>query len=112
MDDKEKKKASDVFRQVLSSGISAALGAEDTVKGLLHDLPLPKEMINGLLDNAKNAKTEFIGSVKTELRDYLNKVNVSKEIDRVLENYEIEVEAKLKFHPKKKRKSTVKNNQK
>lgn len=97
----EDKKVGDILKKVVNSGISAALGAEDTVKNLLQDLPIPKEIVQGLLDNAKNAKTDFIDSVKTELRSYLDKVDLSKEIDRVLQNYDIEVNAKFKITPKK-----------
>jgi myosin-crossreactive antigen len=56
--------------------------------------------------NAKNTKTEFLGSIKNELKTYLDKIDVSKEIDRVIENYDVEVNAKVSFKKKKKAKST------
>lgn len=99
--DKDIKNISDLFKKVVNTGISAAFMTEDTVKGIIQDLPLPKEIINGLLQNAKNTKTEFISSVKTELKEYLNKVDLSSEIDRIIERYDIEVNAKIKLTPKK-----------
>ena len=102
MDEKDAKKISDIFKKVVNTGISAAFMTEDTVKGIINDLPLPKEIVNGLLQNAKTTKDEFISSVKSELKEYLNKVDVSKEIDRVIENYDIEVTAKFKLTPKSK----------
>jgi hypothetical protein len=102
MEDKDKKNLTDIFKKVVNTGISAAFMTEDAVKGLIQDLPLPKEMISGLLQNAKNTRDEFIGSVKNELKSYLDKIDVSKEIDRVLENYDIEIKANLKFNRKKK----------
>lgn len=101
-DDKDKKNITDIFKKVISTGVSAAFMTEDTVKGLLQDLPLPKEMVNGLLQNAKNTKDDVITSVKSELKSYLNKIDVSKEIDRVLENYDLEINANIKFNKKKK----------
>jgi hypothetical protein len=101
-EDKEHKNLSDIFKKVLNTGISAAFMTEDAVKNILQDLPLPKEMVNGLLQNAKQTKTEFITSVKTELKDYLSKIDLSKEVDRIIEQYDIEVNAKIKLTPKNK----------
>jgi hypothetical protein len=111
MEEKDKKNLTDIFKKVINTGVSAAFMTEDAVKGIVQDLPLPKEIVNGLLQNAKNSRDEFISSVKSELKSYLDKIDVSKEIDRVLENYDIEVNAKLKFNKKKKTTSRTKKNE-
>jgi len=108
MTNKDDKKLGDIFKKVVNTGISAAFMTEDAVKGIIQDLPLPKEIVNGLLTNAKQTKEEFIASVKEELKTHLDKVDVSEEIDKVLSKYDIEVEGKIKFSPKKKTKNTVK----
>lgn len=108
MEEKDKKNLSDIFKKVVNTGISAAFMTEDAVKGIIHDLPLPKEIIQGLLANAKGTRDEFISSVKNELKTYLNKIDISKEVDRVLENYDIDVSANIKFNKKKKKASTKK----
>ncbi len=108
-DKKEDKNLSDIFKKVVNTGISAAFMTEDAVKNIIQDLPLPKEMVNGLLQNAKQTKTEFITSVKTELKEYLNKIDLSKEVDRIIENYDIEVNAKIKLTPKNKDSQKKKN---
>lgn len=102
MEEKDKKNLTDIFKKVINTGVSAAFMTEDAVKGILQDLPLPKEMVNGLLQNAKNTKDDFISSVKTELKSYLDRIDISKEIDRVLENYDLELNATVKFNRKKK----------
>lgn len=104
-DEKDDKGLGDVFKKVLSTGLTAAFMTEDAVKKLTQDLPLPKEIVNGLLANAKSTKTEFITGVKKEFKSYLDRLDVTKEIDRVLENYDIEVNAKVKFNKKKSDKS-------
>ena len=111
MEEKDKKNLTDIFKKVINTGVSAAFMTEDAVKGIVQDLPLPKEIVNGLLQNAKNSRDEFISSVKSELKTYLDKIDVSKEIDRVLENYDIEVNAKLKFNKKKKTAAKSKKNE-
>jgi hypothetical protein len=112
MEEKDKKNITDIFRKVVNTGISAAFMTEDAVKGLIQDLPLPKEMAQGLLANAKQTKEEFVGSVKNELKTYLDKIDISKEIDRVLEKYDIEVTAKVKFNKKEESEALVKSKKK
>lgn len=101
---KDDKGLGEVFKKVLSTGISAAFMTEDAVKKLTQDIPLPKEIVNGLLANAKSTKSEFVTGVKKEFKSYLDRLDVTKEIDRVLENYDIEVKANIKFNKKKKTK--------
>ena len=100
MEEKEDKKISDVVRKLFSAGISAAFMTEEGIRGLVQDLPLPKEIIQGLLQNAKATKDEFIQSTKKELKSYLDRVDLSKEVDRVLENYDLEISANIKFKKK------------
>ncbi len=108
-DEKENKNITDIFKKVVSTGISAAFMTEDAVKNLIQDLPIPKELVNGLVQNAKNSKDEFISSVKSELKSYLEKIDLQKEIDRLVENYDIEVNAKINFKKKPEVKTKVKS---
>lgn len=92
---------SDVIKRVVSIGIGAAFMTEDTVKNIISDLPLPKQIITGLLQNAKNAKEEFLGNVREELKGQFSKIDPTKMVEEILENYDIEVNAKLNFKKKK-----------
>ncbi len=100
MSEKEDKKLSDLVKKVINTGIGAAFMTEDAVKGIIKDLPLPKDVVSGLLSNAKQSKEEFIGSVKAELKNYLNKIDLSQEIDRVLEKYDFEINATISLKKK------------
>lgn len=93
-------KISDILKKAVSTGIGAAFMTEDAVKNIIQDLPLPKDIINGLIENAKDTKSEFVGSVKNELKNYLNKVDLTKEIDKVLQKYDFEVNARISLKPK------------
>jgi hypothetical protein len=100
MDENNKKNLTDIFKKVVSTGINAAFLTEDAIKEAISDLPLPKDIVNGLLQNAKTTKTEFISSIKNELKSYLNKIDISREIDKVLDRYDLEVNAKISFKKK------------
>ena len=82
-----KGKLGDILKTVVSTGVTAASMGEEAVKGIM--------------ENAKTAKTEFMGQVKTELKGWLDKIDLSKEIDRVLKDYDLEVSAKISFKKKK-----------
>ena len=93
---------SEVLKKVISVGVGAAFMTEDTIKTVLKDLPLPREILNGLVNNAKGAKEEFVESVQIEVREALSKVDPSKLMEEVLDNYDIEVSAKFSFTKKEK----------
>lgn len=106
MDDKDLKdkdgKLGDILKKVLATGVSAAFMTEEGVRSLLKDVPLPKDIVGGLLENAKNTKTEFVSSVKNELKSYLEKIDLSREIDKIAEKYDFEINATISLKKKKK----------
>jgi hypothetical protein len=107
MDDKERDKdgrLGELFKKVLTTGVTAAFMTEEGVRAVLKDLPLPKDMVGSLVENAKNTKTEFVNSVKTELKTYLNKIDLTREIDKLVEKYDFEVKATISLKKKKKAK--------
>jgi len=100
---KEKKEFpfGDIVKKVVSVGVGAAFMTEESVKKVLEDIPLPKDMITGLVQNAKGAKDDFTNGIREELRQYLSKVDASKIAMDILDRYDVEVEAKFKFAKKK-----------
>jgi hypothetical protein len=104
MDDHRDKegKLGDLFKKVLTTGVTAAFMTEESVRALLKDVPLPKDIVSGLVDNAKNTKTEFVAGVKNELKSYLDKIDLSREIDKIVEKYDFEIKATISLKKKKK----------
>jgi len=89
-----------IIRKVVSVGVGAAFMTEESVKKIMEDLPLPKEILSGLIHNAKGAKEDFTNGIREEIRTYLSKVDAAKLAGEILEKYDIEVEAKFKFKKK------------
>jgi hypothetical protein len=105
MEEKDKErdgKLGDLFKKVLTTGVTAAFMTEEGVRNVLKDLPIPKDIVGGLVENAKNTKTEFVNSVKNELKSYLDKINISDEIDKIVEKYDFEIKATISLKKKKK----------
>lgn len=103
MDDNKDKdgKIGDLLKKVVATGVTAAFMTEESVRALLKDVPLPKDIVGGLVENAKNTKSEFVSSVKNELRSYLDKIDISKEFDKIAEKYDFEVKATISLKKKK-----------
>ncbi len=99
--DDEKKGISELLKKLASTGLSAAFLTEDAVKQLKNDLPLPKDIVNNLLNHAKNSRDEFIVALKKELSARLDKVNISKEIEKIIDKYDFEVHSTIKLKKKK-----------
>ena len=97
-------KVEGILKKVLTTGVTAAFMTEETVRAVLKDLPLPKEIVGGLVENAKSTKTEFVAGVKNELKSYLDKIDLSREIDKIVEKYDFEVKATISLKKKKKAK--------
>lgn len=93
-----------ILKKVLTTGVTAAFMTEESVRALLKDVPLPKDIVGGLVENAKNTKTEFVAGVKNELKTYLDKIDITKEIDKIVEKYDFEVKATISLKKKKKAK--------
>ncbi|WPU63907.1 hypothetical protein ACJVC5_17940 [Peredibacter sp. HCB2-198] len=104
MEEKKDKdgKVGDILKKVVSTGVTAAFMTEESVRALLKDVPLPKDIVGGLVENAKNTKSEFVSSVKNELKSYLDKIDISKEFDKIAEKYDFEVKATISLKKKKK----------
>lgn len=100
MNDKKESPIGDIIKKVVSVGVGAAFMTEESVKKILEDLPLPKDIINGLVQNAKGAKEDFTKGMREELRNYLSKVDASKIATDILDKYDVEVEAKFRFKKK------------
>lgn len=90
-----------IIKKVVSVGVGAAFMTEESMKKILEDLPLPKEILSGLVQNAKGAKEDFTNGIREEIRNYLSKVDASKIATDILDRYDVEVEAKFKFKKKK-----------
>jgi polyhydroxyalkanoate synthesis regulator phasin len=103
MSEKEKgdKGIADVIKKVVSIGVGAAFMTEDAVKNLVGDIPLPKDILNGLVQNAKGAKEDLSNSMREEFRKYLSKLDLNRVAEGLVEKFDIEVTASVRFKKKK-----------
>lgn len=99
MSDKEKG-ISDIIKRIVSVGVGSAFMTEEAVRNILADLPLPKDIVTGLVQNAKQAKSDFLDTISEEVKEQLSKVDPAKLVDDLVERYDVEVTATFKFKKK------------
>jgi hypothetical protein len=97
-------KVEGLLKKVLTTGVTAAFMTEESVRAILKDVPLPKDIVGSLVENAKSTKTEFVAGVKNELKTYLDKIDLSNEIEKIVEKYDFEIKATISLKKKKKSK--------
>jgi hypothetical protein len=90
----------EVLKKVISIGVGAAFMTEDAVRNILSDLSLPKDILSGLIQNARGAKEEFSKNIREELKKHFSKIDPKTIIHELAENYDIDIHAKLKFQKK------------
>jgi len=102
---KEEKKSilADIVKNALSTGLGAASVTEEAVKNIINEIS-QRDSVSSLIDNAKNTRDDFISGLRGEIGSYLEKIDLESEIDRILENYDISVNANINFKKKKAKK--------
>lgn len=98
----------EIIKKTISIGIGAAFMTEEAVKKVLQDAPLPKEIVQGLIQQAKTTKIKLNEVVTEEIKSQLSKVNPTHIVEEVLKNNNIEVNATFTLVPKKKKKTKKK----
>ncbi|MBF0493060.1 MAG: hypothetical protein HQM15_09810 [Deltaproteobacteria bacterium] len=95
---------SEVAKKFLMTGLGALSLTEESIRGKLGDLKLPKEAVNFLLDQAKKQKDDLILAVANEVSSFFSRIKVHEEIQKTLTNLNIHVDATISFSQKNKKK--------
>ena len=103
----------EVLRRTLSAGLEAVFTTEEGVRKLANDFSLPKDVARYLVQQTQNSRNEVLRIIGTELRNFLEKLNLSEELQRVLTGLSFEITTEIRFVPDEKEgqfpKARVKN---
>lgn len=97
-------RAAEMIRRALTVGIGAIFLTEESLRGLLSEFKLPKELLQGLLESASKTRKEFLDrfsqdvleKVWERMGDRVDGKALAQETARVLmqealQNYEVHV---------------------
>lgn len=95
-------KAGDLLKKAITVGIGAAFLTEESIRSLVGELKLPKELVANLLAQANSTRSEFLGKFSQEILEKIqSKIDPVELITEVLRKNDIELTVKIKVNPKK-----------
>lgn len=90
------------MKKVLTVGVGAIFLTEESLRGLISEIKLPKELISAILESAGKNKAELLKALPKEIiSNILEKVDFLAMVQEILNRNEIELKIRLKFRPKK-----------
>ncbi len=96
-------KAAELMKKVLTVGVGAIFLTEESLRGLVSEFKLPKELLTAILESANKTKSEFLRTMSNEMiARVMEKVNVAELLQEMITQNEIHLEVTVKFKPKKK----------
>ena len=94
-------RAAELVRKILTVGVGAIFLTEESLRGLVSEFKLPKELLGGILESANKTKNDFFGKLSSELMERIGqKVDPRALVEELLRNHEIELHVKMSFKPK------------
>ncbi len=89
----------ELVKKTFAAGMGAVLGTEEGIRRVTREMKLPKDVAGYLLDTAGNTKDEFMRILAREVREFLQTVNLSEEIAKMLTLLSFEVKTEIRFIP-------------
>ncbi|MCM2322427.1 MAG: hypothetical protein NDJ90_04110 [Oligoflexia bacterium] len=97
-------KAAELMKKVLTVGVGAIFLTEESLRALVAEFKLPKELLNGILDSAAKTKNEFLRTLSQDvLSRVVDKVEPSAMMQEFLNRNDLEFTVRLSVKPKKKK---------
>lgn len=85
----------DMLRKVMSVGLGAAFMTEESIRNVVTELKLPKEVLSTLLQGASRSKEEFLNRVGNETIKLISKIDFVKEASRFVEEHKFKIQAEI-----------------
>lgn len=100
-EEKHSGKASEMMKKLLTVGVGAIFLTEESLRGLISEFKLPKEMMGAILDSAGKTKDDFLQKLSHDVLSQLkNKVDFKELIQELLTKNEIQFQVKVSLKPK------------
>ncbi|MEO5969992.1 MAG: hypothetical protein ABIQ95_08695 [Bdellovibrionia bacterium] len=95
-------KAAEMMKKVLTVGVGALFLTEESLRALVSDFKLPKELLSAILESANKMKGDFLKNLSSDLMSQLmSHVDVAKLVEEIVAKNEIELKINVNFKPKK-----------
>ena len=89
----------DVVRRAISAGTTAFSSTEDGIRRLVSEFNLPRDVAAYLIMQASASKDEVLRIIGSEVRHFLEHVNLSGELQKLLTSLSFEIKTEIRFIP-------------
>jgi len=90
----------DLAKRALMTGIGAVFMSEESLRGQLSEMKLPKEAMQYVVHQADKTKKEIVTAIARETREFLSKLEVDKVLARALIGTTVEIQTRIRVLPK------------
>lgn len=101
-EENQSSKAADLVKKILTVGVGTIFLTEESLRGLVGEFKLPKEILNGIMDSAAKTKNEFFRMLSQDvLSRVVDRVDPTALLQEFLSRNEIEFTVRINVHPKR-----------
>jgi hypothetical protein len=89
----------ELVRKTFAAGLGAVFTTEEGIRKITKDIPQAKDMVDYLASTAGSTKDDVLRMMARETREFLQTVNFSEEIAKMLTMLSFEVKTEIRFIP-------------
>jgi hypothetical protein len=89
----------ELVKKTFAAGMGAVFSTEEGIRKMTREMKLPKEVAGYLMDTASGTKDEFLRILAREVSEFLQTINLSEEIAKMLTMLSFEVKTEIRFIP-------------
>jgi hypothetical protein len=89
----------ELLKRAVELGVEKAAEAPESLKHLMSDLRLPKEVATYLFSQVEETKNGMMRVVAKETRDFLEHTNLASELQKMLTTLQFEINTTIRFRP-------------
>jgi hypothetical protein len=89
----------DLVKRTFYAGLGAVFTTEEGIRKLANEFSLPKDVVAYLINSAQTTKDELYRIVAKELRGFLEGLNLSQEMAKLLTTLSFEIKMEARFIP-------------
>ena len=83
------------IKRLLAMGVGAAFLTEETIRSILGEVKLPKDVLAKVLEGANRSKEEIVDRVGDELVSIIKKIDFVQEASRFVEGHKFRISAEI-----------------
>ncbi len=89
----------ELVRKTFAAGLGAAFATEEGIRKVAKEIPQAKDVVDYVASPAGSTKDDVMRVMARETREFLQTVNVSEEIAKMLRMLSFEVKTEIRFIP-------------